>query len=340
MSETIATLQANAGRGEKIDERASEFVLRRYDRTDWTDTDQTELDAWLEEALSHRAAFWRLKAAWLRADRLTALRPVAPDGDTSARGLRRNIGIKVAAVVVCVSASASTYWFTTRSTIQTFATAVGERQNLTLADGSKIELTTDTVLRVRTDGQHRTAWLDKGEAYFQIVHDQARPFVLHSAKLRIVDLGTEFSARQEANGTRVTVVKGSVGIERDGLQRTARLATLIPGDSALANTRSISVTRKSATEVADALGWRQGILIFRHTPLRQVVAEFSRYNHTTIRLADPSIGGLTISARLPATDVKVFARMAQNFLGLHVRQNGNEIELSAEQAPTPAVEQH
>lgn len=327
MSGMSMTSQATSGRAEKVDRRASEFILKRYDRPDWTEADQADLEAWLEESLAHRAAYWRLKAAWQRADRLNALRPSTSRNGAATRSLSANVGTKVATALICATALAASYWFASRPGVQTFSTGIGERRNLTLGDGSKIELTTNTILRLETDGQHRMAWLDKGEAYFQIVHDQTRPFVLHSANMRIVDLGTEFAARREKGGIQVTVVHGSVGIAPETRLPTQPVR-LVPGDAAFASANSISVTKRSSSEISDALSWRQGILIFRHTPLSQVVIEFNRYNRKTLHLADPSIAGMTISANLPATDVQVFARMAQNFLGLHVEQHGDNIELS------------
>ena len=66
-----------------IDMRAAAFVERR-DCDAWTDSDEAELETWLNQAPAHRVAFIRLNASWKRTERLVALRPAqenAPSPD-------------------------------------------------------------------------------------------------------------------------------------------------------------------------------------------------------------------------------------------------------------------
>jgi transmembrane sensor len=190
-----------------------------------------------------------------------------------------------------------------------------------------VELTTDSVLRVAKGGNLRSVWLDKGEAYFQVVHDDHRAFVLHALNFRIVDLGTEFSVRRKVDRVEVTVAKGSVRIEPpDG--RAEHAVNLLAGQTAIADNRSISISRKSVTEIADALSWRSGILVFRRAPLSEVAAEFNRYNDEKIVIEGDELSAQTVSARLEATDVSAFARLAQTFMGLKIKRDGGEIRIS------------
>lgn len=328
MSDARSHSGSEPGRADRIEARASEFLLRRYDLEDWNDANQAELDAWLEESLSHRTSYWRLKAAWMRANRLDALRPMSlPFGPTEGKPFMRP-GLKLAAAVVLVALLGGAGWFLSGPTTQTFATAVGERSNLKLPDGSHVELTTNTVLRVAKGGNQRTVWLDKGEAFFQVIHDDKRAFVLHALDFKVVDLGTEFSVRRDADRLEVTVLKGSVRIDPPDGQHHSAPVRLTAGEAAIADNHTISVSRKSSTAIADALGWRSGILVFRRAPLSEVAEEFNRWNTEKIVINDRAIAGMTISARLPATDVDVFARMARNFMGLKVTKSGDEIRIS------------
>jgi transmembrane sensor len=316
------------GRADRVEARASEYLLRRYDLRDWSDADQAELDAWLEESLSHRASYWRLKSAWLRANRLDALRPMSPSTISTSSHPSQRPGLKLAAAVALVALLGGTGWFLSGPTTQTFATAVGERSNLKLPDGSHVELTTNTVLRVAKGGDQRSVWLDRGEAFFQVVHDDKRVFVLHALDFKVVDLGTEFSVRRDGDRLEVTVLKGSVRIDPPEGQHQSGSVRLTAGEVAIADNHAISVARKSSAAIADALGWRSGILVFRRAPLSEVAAEFNRWNTEKIVIDDRSVEGLTISARLSATDVEMFARMARNFMGLKVIRDGDEIRIS------------
>ena len=155
MRETQATHNRIPGRADNTDARASEFVMRRYDRSDWTDSDQAELNAWLEESLANRAAYWRLKAAWTRADRLDALRSAWPVEDTHRSSLRSNIGLKFASAFALAAVVAGAVWFANQPAMQTISTKIGERRSFQLADGSHVELTTNTTIRVAANGARR-----------------------------------------------------------------------------------------------------------------------------------------------------------------------------------------
>lgn len=328
MSGVFSDSTDSAGRADRTDERASDFLIRRYDLDGWSDADQAEFDSWLEESLANRTAYWRLKAIWKRADRLDALRPMSrPDTVPVTRQFPKP-GWKLAAAAAAMALLGSGVWYAGHQPAsRTFATAVGERSNLQLPDGSRIELTTNTTVRVSGGAKDRKVWLDKGEAFFQVVHDDRRPFVIHALDFKVVDLGTEFSVRRDANRIEVMVLKGSVRIDPPANDDRAKAVRLAAGEMAIADNHSISVTRKSGTEMADALSWRSGILVFRSTPLAEVAAQFNRYNSEKIIIDDPDVARLTISARLPATDVDAFARVAKNFIGLKVEHGSGEIRL-------------
>jgi transmembrane sensor len=69
------TSEQNSASAEDVDARAAAFIFKKRDLGVWNDADQAELDTWLNESFAHRTAYWRLEAAWERADRLDALRP-------------------------------------------------------------------------------------------------------------------------------------------------------------------------------------------------------------------------------------------------------------------------
>lgn len=328
MTGPAANPSQSVGRAGITDERASDFLIRRYDLEGWNEADQAELDSWLEESLANRTAYWRLKAAWTRANRLDALRPMGWNTTLAARQFPK-LGLRLATAAVLVALLGSAIWYTGQQPAsRTFATAVGERSNLQLPDGSRVELTTNTTVRVSAGAMDRKVWLDKGEAFFRVVHNDRRPFVIHALDFKVVDLGTEFSVRRDANRIEVMVLKGSVRIDPPAGGDQYRPVRLIAGELAVADNHSISVTRKSGTEMADALSWRSGILVFRGTPLGEVAAQFNRYNSEKIVIDDPDVARLTISARLPATDIDAFARVAKNFIGLKVERSSNEVHLA------------
>ena len=174
--------------------------LRRRHLEAWNEADDTALTHWLEQDVANRVAYWRLKAAWGRADRLAALRRdkagIPPNSKISSRALKIAAGV----ALIAISGVAGNAWIrrAPQPNDAVYATALGERKTIALTDGSEIELNTNTSIRFQSAPNVKTVTLLKGEAYFQIKHDPKRLFVIKAAGHRITDIGTKFRVRRDA----------------------------------------------------------------------------------------------------------------------------------------------
>jgi transmembrane sensor len=208
-----------------------------------------------------------------------------------------------------------------------YATAVGDQAKITLADGSQVQLNTDTAITVSMDARHRTVTLKKGEAFFSVRHDAARPFSVLAAGHRIVDLGTEFAVRTNGKRLQVTLVQGRARLESDSDWVQHHATDLIPGEVVVATANSLSVKNMRSHELVDALAWRQGKLVFSHVTLAEAAGQFNRYNNTKLVIG-PEIADRKISGTFEAGSVQAFASMAQYALGLHTEKQNGEIVIS------------
>jgi len=307
-----------------IDASAAKWI-ERSDREDWSETDQAELDAWLAQSPAHTVAYLRLYDAWNRADRLAALRPPKPEQAASARSGGWMVFLRIAAafgVVAVAGLLTANYLLTPKE--QSFSTPIGGRETVRLSDGTVIELNTNTALRIRADAHQRFVTLERGEAYFQVKHDAARPFVVMATDGRVVDLGTKFVVRDGVDHLEVTLVEGRARFE----SANARAAVLSPGDVVIATADSMSVTKRSSQELTNELGWRRGVLVFDHTTLADAAAELNRYNREQIIVADPDVRRRIIGATIPINGVEAFTRVAEQIFHVHVEKNDSEIILS------------
>ena len=313
---------SDEGSGRPIDMRAAEYVERR-DSAQWTPDDELHFEDWLNESSAHRVAFMRLNASWKRTERLMALRtPELKRLQTSPQtNGGRVLRVAVLAAVVLGGAGWLASYLRTPH-YDRYATTVGGHETLALHDGSKIELNTDTVVRISQTAKQRLVMLDRGEAYFQVRHDETRPFVVVTDAGRIVDLGTTFSVRTDANHLKVTLVEGSVRVETKGGEGER---TLSPGDVLFASVGNLSVKKQPMPTLATALAWRRGMLVFHETSLLDAAREFNRYNETKIVIRDPNAGRETINGTLPANDLEEFSRMARNIFGLKTEKRRSEI---------------
>jgi len=300
--------------------------LERRDRDNWSQTDQSALDAWLAQSPAHEIAFWRLDAAWSRTDRLIVLRDPKQDIAAPARW-RVPAWAKMAAGFAALAMLGMAFASLQKPPQdRVFTTPLGGHETIAFADGSKIELNTSTILRARMTSDERTIWLEKGEAFFKVKHDAAHPFVVIAGARRITDLGTEFSVRRDSDQLKVAVLEGRVRLGSADAAASARVLT--QGQVAAATAEAMVVTRRSVQSLANELSWRQGVLVFDETALGEAAAEFNRYNREQLVIADSSVARLVIAGTLPTNDIEGFARLAQTVLGLHVEHEQNNIVIS------------
>ncbi len=310
-----------------IEAQAARWLERRnFGR--WDEGAQAELNAWLNKSSAHEVAFLRLEAAWARTERLAALRGTA-SGDSKissrVRMLPAIVGIAASIAVLAVAGLAAGKFLQPHSQIRTYATPVGGHKLVHFADGTKIELNTNTVLRAEMTTRNRTIWLDKGEAYFQVKHDAAHPFTVFAGDHRITDLGTKFLVRRDSGRLEVAVEQGRVAFKTSDAKAPLQAALLSRGDAVVATPNSTMMNKMSPAELANELTWRRGVLVFKHMRLADAAAEFNRYNRIKLVVANSVAANRLIGATFPVNDVDRFARVARDVLGLQVVYGNNQI---------------
>lgn len=308
--------------------RAAEWLIRKRDAAGWREEDQQTLDAWLDEAPAHLMAYWRLESAWERADRLTALSTQSKSAMLIRAGRRAApMAMRVAAAAIVLGAIGlgANMLMPRAPAPSIYKTAIGGREVLSLADGSKIELNTDTEVRIAGDAKGRKISLEKGEAFFQIKHDPTREFVVLAGNRRIVDLGTKFIVRRDADKLEVSLLEGRARLEAPNDADGPKSIELEPGDMAVAKANQTTLWKKPVAAIADTLAWRKGLLVFDETPLADVAAEFNRYNRKKLIVVGDATRKLAIGGHFQADNVETFARVAQGTLGLHVENKPDEI---------------
>lgn len=314
---------------ERIEIRAADW-LSRQQFANWQEEDQRALDAWLSESDNHAAAYWRLKAAFDRTDRLAALRRPMVSRAISAAPSRKPwvMFYAAAAALVLIAIGGGIAGYQIFAPVgRTFSTPVGGRTTVKLADGSLIELNTDTVLQTDFTPERRAVRLLKGEAYFQIEHNASRPFTVTVGDHRIVDLGTKFFVRRSAKQLDVALMEGRARLESTDRSSQTHPTVLLPGDFAVATATSIGVSRKAVHELADDLAWRNGMLVFHNARLADAAAEFNRYGDLKLIVSD-SASRLTVNGAFPTTGAQDFAGVTHEIFGLHIDRKDKQIVLS------------
>jgi transmembrane sensor len=316
----IPEIDGERGSAAAIEEHASFWVQKKH-FSGWSEADETLLRDWLSQSSAHRIAYIRLDAALMRARRLAALRAPAEAPVVSPRA-RSYVGRAAAILVVLGLLGGGFALYRPNSAVEaTYSTPKGGRQTIALADGSRIELNTDTTLRLALDKNSRKVWLEKGEAYFQVHHNAERPFTVTAGERRVIDLGTKFLLRRDRGRLDVALMEGRIELEA----RAGRKPTLLkPGDTAVVTADTVSVTRKETKDLIAKLGWRRGVVTFDRTTLADAVAELNRYNNRKLVVADPHVARMTIGGTFDVNNVDTFIDIAREDFGLHVSNRDGE----------------
>jgi ferric-dicitrate binding protein FerR (iron transport regulator) len=169
---------------------------------------------------------------------------------------------------------------------EVFAPA-GTRSAITLADGSRVWLNSQSTLRYpdRFTRGKREVFLT-GEAYFEVESDVFNPFIIYSRELMIKATGTRFNvlSDKEASCTEITLVSGQVDVLRTLERKAPHLLYQMKPEDHLEfdhNKRSIELEHGDTYKY---IAWKDGKLIFRNEPLSDVIIEISRYYNVDIEL--------------------------------------------------------
>ena len=186
-----------------------------------------------------------------------------------------------------------------------FATAVGARDSVRLPDGTRVVLGPGTQLALAPGYGESARELDlRGEALFDVTHDDARPFTVHSGGAAVRDLGTRFAVHGDSadgGGVQVVVTGGSVLLRPSATAGGDTGLVLTRGDRASVNADGrVAVQRAAATD--DDLAWTRGRLVFRDAPLSQVRADVRRWFGIDLRLADPALAERHLTSDFSADD--------------------------------------
>jgi transmembrane sensor len=207
-------------------------------------------------------------------------------------------------------------------------TGHGELQSHEFADHTVIHLNGDTVVVVRFDEHHRQVVLEAGEAVFEVVHDERRPFRVTAGSAQVLDVGTRFDVRLKPEATLVTVAEGTVdvGVNRQAAQ-AQQYVQLIAGQQIRVSGSDWPVL-PVAVDVERATSWLHRQIKFENETLAQVTGEFNRYTTTPFVIVTPALQDLKISGVFATDDTDAFIAFLRSLKDVHVEVTATRILVS------------
>ncbi|SEM90026.1 FecR family protein [Nitrosomonas marina] len=267
---------------DSLTEEAAAWFLRMQ-QSNRSDSEQQALEAWLSQSEAHRAEYQQYARLWHNLDYLEP-KP------------RKKFRATVAGILVLVLICGIFQWVTQIEEI--IVTAVGEHKRIVLADGTTIDINTNTKLRLALFGFTRTVTIEHGEVLFNTGSERLRAFAVNAGGGVIRDIGTEFNVLTENGETTVAVLEGAVEITLED-QDNAK-AIVHSGKQLSYSGQGLSDI--SHTDAETATAWRKNRLIFRDTPLNEAIRQINRYHTRPVRLGEPQLHGHKVSGEFNTTD--------------------------------------
>ncbi|MBS0416106.1 MAG: FecR domain-containing protein [Proteobacteria bacterium] len=313
----------------RIDSEATDWVIRSHTRA-LSAEEQAELDRWLEANPRHRGAYLRASAAWIDLDRLASMagpRELPQENGAAAppRFVSRRVAI-AAGIAVVVLGGLPAWWAHRHYNV--YVSDAGQVRQVALSDGSHMVLNTETRATVQFDDTHREIELARGEGFFQVARDPARPFVVRTGAILVRAIGTVFSVRSSNHRVDVTVSQGLVElVDSSNPEHVIRRRLGANEHATVEETHRVEVQRLEESEVSRRLGWREGLLDFEGQPLLEAVNEMNRRNHKHIVVDDPQLAARPVVGQFLASDPAGFAATVAVALGAQSVEQDDAIHL-------------
>ncbi len=254
-------------------------------------------------------------------DALKALFPLptaTPRGKKGTPGkvLRKGATRALAVAAVALLGSAL-YWVDPAYQHAQYATAIGERREIKLADGSRISLNTATQLAVSWHLRSRRVALHRGQVLFTVAPATYRPFDVLAGTTRIHVVGTVFDVRNDAGTVTVAVVEGRVRVSE------AQQPPALLGAAERIASLDGKLGRRQAIQPETATAWQRGKIVFERSRLDDALREIQRYRKTPIRLHGESIARLEVSGVFETARTDQLLDLLPAILPLRLTRNGD-----------------
>lgn len=296
--------------GKQRDDKLLEQAARWYAETrdnEFSEKNLKELETWLAENPEHQAAFDEIQQTSLFVDELL------PEGSPERKGLLNrytlpgkspasplNIFFRwqhvwknafaAAAMIVLVVLSISVFmdiWPQhSEIAVESFHTAIGEIHEVVLKDGSLMNLNTNTRATTKFSHNQRLVELSDGEAFFDVVRDENRPFLVRALGGEVRVLGTAFNVRNRCGKVVVEVARGQVMVRKLGTrENNINGQAIVSADQWVSYRKWEGPGKVQTGHFKCALAWQEKKLMFHSEPLADVLKQIEDYYPVRLKLA-------------------------------------------------------
>jgi transmembrane sensor len=235
--------------------------------------------------------------------------------------------LRVAAALMLVAAFGFIVaWFMSQHTAKPVVLmAAKQTRQEKLPDGSTVFINKGSELSYETakDGSRQVKL--KGEAFFEVVHNEKEPFVVLIDDIRIQDIGTAFNIKAIPGSGNIEVMVESGEVHfYSAVDQGLKLRQ---GEKALYEIATKRFTKTTPVPSENTTSYKTKLFRFRDTPLREVVAQINAIYDTDIRLADEATGNELLTVVFDNEKPENIVDLIAETLDLEVEKTGAGVVL-------------
>lgn len=214
-------------------------------------------------------------------------------------------------------------------------TKAGEKNTLTLADGSRIWLNEKSkfLYPASFDGHSRVVKLE-GEAFFEVAEQPDKPFVVLAGAGKIKVLGTSFNIDTKEQ----LIVQVSSGTVSFSATESEKSLTLMAGDAAVLKGNTPEMVKQDP----NFLSWKTGEFVFEDSPVKEVFRSLEEYYGVELSAASAEILNCRLFARFQEQPLEEVLKVLSLTLNLKYEYQPGQAEVvfshqAQAQSCSPAV---
>lgn len=297
-------------------------LLARYFSGEATPEEAVLVQQWRSESQENESLFrqsekiWNLAGPQADSDKGWEKVQSSLKGAHSSRRVFLSAYWKIAAAIALLAGLVFTWRLMNTSEMLMVAHAAGQdTSRVKLEDGTKVALWPSSgIISEGTFGKDSRVLQLTGSAYFDVVHDDTKPFTIKTGHLFVQDIGTRFliTTSSDTDTVRVRVDEGIVLL----FDESGTKIEIGAGGKAI----YIQSSRKLIKEDPS----RSSIpVLFRNAPLSEVVEQLRKVYKADIRLANSQLAGCKISTEFAGDDLETILSVITETLGLSWTRSGD-----------------
>jgi len=197
-----------------------------------------------------------------------------------------------------------------------------------LPDGSAVTLNSGATLEYSSSfrSAKRNVKL-RGEAWFDVKHDNNRPFIITRDKVRVEVLGTTFYVNTNAQNGKMEVILNSGSVAVFYEDRPEEKILLAPGEKAEIAIDQPKIEKMVNTDL-NYRSWMTKRFVYNNVPLMNIVADLNKVYHANLRISTPAISNCLVTATFDHQTVESILNVLRATLDLGITSHGSWTELS------------